>query len=145
MDSWAKKSAEAGDFLGIRDYARQIGFDSPESFALYANLWDQGHLSAAQALSLLHGRGITNHGTGQPNLIESYAFILISNQVLATALSREGQRLSADPSQTTNQIQMMDQVLAQRGAFLTSGQQQDAEKLAVNLLRSNTSCCKGRW
>lgn len=144
-EKWARLAAEGADFLGARDYAQEVGFDSVESYQIYEDLWNRGHISAAQTLSMLSERGFSPESEGQPDRFNAYVFSLISVKTLSSAYDASPVRPHLTSGDVANRKADMDRVLGLKASYLTAEEIKAAESLAAELLRKNENCCLGRW
>lgn len=145
--AWLELAATEGDFLAMRDYAvTELGLETPEGFDMYKKTWDAGHLGSASAMAILYRNGAPGELNGQPDRLTSYAYTLLSHSVYK-AISKSGDNvngLSPRPL-SANRLHSMDQLLSQKGAYLTPAEVKEAEHLAVSLLLDNKACCLGNW
>lgn len=140
-DEWARVSAEAGDFLGMRDYARVVGYETDEGVSLYQDIWNLGYVSAAESLSIFYGEGYPSETSGRPDYVRSYAYLLITKKVYTAALLRHEQ-----PSgQAANRIKIMDDIVMGKAGYMTANQIAEAKEIAADLVKNNPNCCIGGW
>lgn len=145
-DDWLKLAVDAGDFLAMRDYARFVlGTKTTEGFELYKKTWENGHISSASAMAIFYRDGTPAELNGEPDMLYSYAFTLISNSV-KKSVGRIGSD-AGEPSipLSANRLYSMDQLLSRKGAYLTPSQVEEAEHLAIGILINNDACCLGNW
>ena len=137
IEQWARIAVDVGDYMGTRLLVEEIG-PSQESFELWQNAWEQGHINAATGLLLLYRKGVPEHLNGQPDYIQTYAYQLVRNMMYEAASEYSSYSNS-------NRLQAMDNALRGTGGFLTPQEQAEAENLAADLMESNANCCIGSW
>ena len=134
---WVRLAAESGEFWGTRFLTEELG-DTEESFVLWQQAWEQGHINAATALLLRYRAGNIEQLGGQPDYITTYAFQLIRNKITQAA-----QSFSANPN--SSMLQAMDEALHATRGYLSPREQELAENLAADMIEANPNCCIGNW
>ncbi len=145
-NEWLEKAAESGDFLAMRDYAVVVlGTKTLEGFEMYKKTWDKGHLGSASAMAIFYRNGAPSDLAGQPDMLTSYAYTLISNNVYKSIGSAEYDSNGLSRRLSASRLYMMDQLLSRKGGYLTPSEVEEAEHLAISMLLNNEACCLGNW
>lgn len=135
---WAEMAAHNGSFQAMREMAHHHGY-TPEGLRWHELGWQQGHVSAADAISVFLQRGASDPENGQADYFRAYAYLYLNYKVYAEAMS-----LSQSPA-TMNRIVSMENTVRNLGGYLTPQEQAAAESLAARLLAENENCCLGGW
>ena len=130
VKEWARLAAEGGDFLGMRFWVRELG-NTQEAVEIWKQAWSAGYVNALQAMSLAYKRGVPTDTKEASDYVQTYAYQLAYFKVIEASYA----------SQDASMMATIDGVLSSIGGNLTPNQQAEAERLAFDLLRSNTNCC----
>ncbi len=134
---WSRSAAERGDYSALRDVVKFLG-ETNESFNLWHQAWNQGHVTAAQELVYYYryGVGLDNDAGPDHYLAYLYQLIVIKIQSLehgstATVPGSPGRLISDE----------YESALTAMVGLLGPGEQQKAEAEAARILADNKNCC----
>jgi hypothetical protein len=134
---WLRLAVELGDYYGTRFLTAELG-KTQESFELWQQAWDDGHINGVTALILYYRRGIPEHLDGRPDYVQTYSYTLIRNKIYEAS-----DQYAEIPNSDRREATHAD--LIGIGSHLSPHEQEEAENLAADLLEANENCCYGSW
>lgn len=136
---WAKMAVDGGDFLALENLANHPETPSAERLDLYERQWlEHGYINATTALSLAYSG--TKHSLFEgvePNLEKAYANYLISRNLDLSIAKHQGKDSYAIAELNANH-DIYESLLTSK---LSAREHIDAEKLAKEMIKSNSNCC----
>jgi hypothetical protein len=131
---WAEQAARAGDVLGTRDWAIELG-ETAAALAAWESMWERGMATALQGLVRLYDRPIPGRDADTPDPVRAHAFALID---FALREARVGTPANAFERRM---LLMYGEALQNRAWALNPQQHREAVTLARELVRQNAACC----
>ena len=138
-NKWARLAAEGGDFLAIEQLLNSSDISSGEKIDLIEKRWKEfGYVdSTTELAAILSGLssfpGFADDVEADPK--QAYAYFLVSTRINAAVLEETN---PIEARQKEADSYAFEQILTSK---LTPQEHLDAEKLAVDLIESNDTCC----
>ncbi len=136
MDGWLKIAADGGDLLGMRDYLWSVEESSPAYTSMLEKLWMLGYTDALMRYATEYSR----LGSPKRDMTRSYAYYLA-----LVKLKEEVWNSSGNEQRMATRVAAMRGRLQERSTYLSSSEQEDAERLAASILEGNPNCCLSIW
>lgn len=139
---WAELAARAGDYLGLQDWAAELG-RTAAGLRAWTDAWERGLASALAPLALLHASGVSEPDGRPPDHVLAYAYTLLELQITQAVVNQLSGADRLAPTARRNRIIALQDTLRYRAGFLSPQETEAAIALARELLSKNPNCCTG--
>ncbi|MGH8264853.1 MAG: hypothetical protein ACRETU_04255 [Steroidobacterales bacterium] len=131
---WAKVAADAGDYVGMQDWAVMQGM-TDAGYETWDSLWKRGYVFAITPLAIAYSKGVPSSAGGKADSVTSFAFRYAYYKLQEARL--EGRNTQG----TRRVLSTLQAEIQYSGGSLSPGEYQQAIELAKRLLADNRNCC----